>query len=358
MTVTVQTGVHDISDLLAARFTSVAAFGMNTIEQVLLADLAAHNTIVMELVSDMCEPTTDRQRIYGTSASGDMTEVDEYGKSPTKKAVTGATVGFPLKLFQFNVGWTAKWMQTKTPADMAVAVLAAEKAHLRELQRQVKKALYLSANYTHLDHLVDNVSLAVKRLVNGDSAEIPEGPNGETFDGASHSHYNFAASLNATDLTTLINDVIEHGHGGAVRVAINKADETAVRALSGFVPYPDPRLIVPVYSASGVPGQKLDISRLDNRAIGIFGGAEVWVKSWALANYPFCWDASGSQKPLAFRQRDAAAIQGLRIAANFEEFPLYAQFMEAEFGIGVWTRTNGAVYYTGNGSSYTDPTIT
>ena len=30
--------------------------------------------------------------------------------------------------------------------------------------------------------------------------------------------------------------------------------------------------------------------------------------------------------------------------------------MEAEFGIGVWTRTNGLVHYTG-GSSYTDPTI-
>lgn len=358
MTVTVGTGVHDISDLLAARFQSVAEYGMNTIVEVLQSDIAAHNTIVMEMLSDMCEPTTDRQRIYGTSASGDMTEVDEYGKAPTKKATTGATVGFPLKLYQFNVGWTAKWMQTRTPADMATAVLAAEKAHLRELQRQIKRAIFLSANYTFIDHLVDKVSLSVKRLVNGDSAEIPEGPNGETFDGASHSHYNFAASLNATDLNTVINDVIEHGHGAAVRVAINKADETAVRALSGFVAYPDPRLIVPVYSATGVPGTKLDISRLDNRAIGIFGGAEVWVKPWAIANYPFAWDAGGSQKPLAFRQRASTAIQGLRIAAENDDYPLYAQFLEAEFGIGVWTRTNGAVYYTGSGASYTDPTIT
>lgn len=356
MTVTVSTGVHDISDLLAARFQSVAEFGLNTIEQVLAADLAAHNTIVMEMVSDLCEPTTDRQRIYGTSASGDMTEVDEYGAAPTKKATTGATVGFPLKLFQFNVGWTAKWMQTKTPADMAGMVLAGEKAHLREIQRQIKKALFLSANYTHVDHLVDNVSLSVRRLLNADSLEIPEGPNGETFDGASHSHYNFAATYTATDLNTTINDVIEHGHGAAVRVAINKADETATRALSGFVPYSDPRLIVPVYSASGVPGTKLDISRLDNRAIGIFGGAEIWVKPWAIANYPFCWDAGGSQKPLAFRQRASTSIQGLRIAAENDDYPLYARFMEAEFGIGVWTRTNGAVYFTAN-TSYTDPTI-
>jgi hypothetical protein len=31
--------------------------------------------------------------------------------------------------------------------------------------------------------------------------------------------------------------------------------------------------------------------------------------------------------------------------------------MEAEFGVGVWTRTNGAMLYFG-GTSYTDPTIT
>ncbi len=61
-------------------------------------------------------------------------------------------------------------------------------------------------------------------------------------------------------------------------------------------------------------------------------------------------------KPLAFRQREAASLQGLRIAAQLDTHPLYAQYMEAEFGVGVWTRTNGAVLYFG-GASYTDPTI-
>jgi hypothetical protein len=351
------TGTHDISDLIAARFQSAASFGLDTIQQVLAADIAAHNQIVNEMVGEMCELSVDRQRIYGTSASGDMVEVDEYGAAPTQKARTGATVGFPLKLFQFNIGWTAKWMQTKTPADMAASTQAAEKAHLREIQRQIKKALYLSANYTHLDHLVDNVSLSVKRLLNADSSEIPEGPNGETYDGSTHSHYNFNATLTAAALEANINDVIEHGHGSSVKIAINKADESAVRALSGFVAYPDPRMIVPVYSATGVPAMKLDISRLDNRAIGVFAGAEVVVKPWAISLYPFAWDAGGSQKPLVYRQRDSAAIQGLRIASENDDYPLYSRFMEAEFGIGVWTRTNGAVLFTNNGGAYVDPTI-
>jgi len=347
------TGTYDIATLLATRITSAAEFGLDTIERVLAADVAAHNAIVQEMVSDMCEVTIDRQRIYGTSAGGEMQEVDEYGAAPTQKALPGSTVGFPLRLFQYNIGWTAKFLQQATPADLAIQTQAAEAAHLRGIQLQLKRAIFRSANYTFIDHLVDNVSLAVKRFVNADSAAIPDGPNGEAFDGATHDHYQAEATYTATFLTNIINNVIEHGHGGAVRVAINKADEAATRALSGFVAYPDPRII---YRASDTPGQTLDFARLDNRAIGIFGGAEVWVKSWAIAAYPFVWDSADPNKPLAFRQRAQAGLQGLRIAAENADYPLYAKFMEAELGIAVWTRTNGAVLKTDN-ATWADPTI-
>ena len=51
-------------------------------------------------------------------------------------------------------------------------------------------------------------------------------------------------------------------------------------------------------------------------AIGIFHGAEVWVKPWAIANFAFAWDAASPQKPLVFRQRTQTSLQGLRIAAT------------------------------------------
>ncbi len=347
------TGTYDISSLLRVTFQTVAEFGLDTIAQVLQRDLAAWNAMVTETVSELCEVTTDRQRIYGTSVAGEMLEVDEYGLAPTQKAAPGATVGFPLRLFQYNIGWTAKYLQVATPADLATQQLAAEKANWREIQRQLKKAIYPSANYTFRDHLIDNVELAVKRFVNGDGAGIPDGPNGESFDGAAHTHYDAFNGWSASELTEAINSVIEHGHGGNVKVAINKADETPVRALVGFVPYPDPRII---YRASDTPGQTLDMSRLDNRAIGIFNGAEVWAKSWAIDNYPFIWDAADPNKPLAYRQRIQESLQGLRIAFENADYPLYAKDMESEFGIAVWTRTNGLIHYTG-GSSYSDPTI-
>lgn len=350
----VNTGTLDISTLLATRHQSVAEFGLDTVQQVLAADIAAHNMIVQDMVSGLCEVTTDRQRRYGTSASGEMVEVDEYGRAPTQVTRPGATVGFPMRLFQFSIGWTQKWFQTHTPADMAAAVQNGQKAHLRAVQREIKRSVFPSANYTFVDFLVDKVDLPVKRLVNADGAGIPDGPNGETFDGSSHTHYVARAggALADTDVGSLVNTVIEHGHGGAVKLAISRTDEATVRALTGFTAYPDPRII---YRASDTPGQTLDISRLDNRAIGILRGAEVWVKPWAIANYIFAWDADGPA-PLAFRQREAAALQGLRIAATLETYPLVAEYMEAEFGVGVWTRTNGAVLYFGN-TSYADPTI-
>jgi len=136
-------------------------------------------------------------------------------------------------------------------------------------------------------------------------------------------------------------------------VAISRTDEAAVRALSGFVAYTDPRLILQTTEA---PAQRLDVTRLDNRAIGIFGGAEVWVKSWMIANYIFIWDA-GSEKPLVIRQRSSTSMQGLRVVGAIDAFPLYAQYMEAEFGVAVWNRTNGAVLMFNN-ATYADPVIT
>lgn len=347
------TGTHDISTLLAATNQTVTVFGEDNVADILEADRNAHNAIVDEMVSEMTAPTTERVETYGASGDGEMQEVDEYGRAPTQKPQPGANVSFPLRLRQFNLGWTAKYLEVATPADLATSQLNAEQAHWRAIQLDLKRSIYNATNFDYRDHLIDNVILEVKRFVNADGAPIPNGPNGEVYDPDTHTHYVANNGWSASVLATWINSVIEHGHGGAVKVAINKADETAVRGLSGFVPYPDPRII---YRATDTPGTTLDISRLDNRAIGIFEGAEIWVKSWALDNYPFIWDSQDPKKPLKFRQRAQTTLQGLRTAAENKDYPLLVKFMEAEFGIGVWTRTNGLVGYTASGT-FTNPTL-
>ena len=138
------TGTHDISTLLANRNQSVAEYGLDRIVPVLRAELARHNAIVRTLTSDLAGFTTDRQRKYGVSVAGDMYEVDEYGRAPTQLTKPGDTVGFPLKRFQYAIGWTQDWFEQKTPADMAIATQAAERAHLRRISKRSRAPFCLN----------------------------------------------------------------------------------------------------------------------------------------------------------------------------------------------------------------------
>lgn len=351
------TGTLDLTSLLAVTYPVTAGnFGIDKIAAVLAADNAAFNRIVREdLMSSLVDPTTDRQRIYGASTTGTMMEVDEYSRGPTQKQVVPPSVGFPLRLYQWPVGWTDKWFQTKSPADLAIQQQGAQVAFLRVLQREIKKALFLSANYTWVDFLVDGVSVAVKRLLNADSAAIPLGPNGEVFTASTHTHYIGSATLTAAAVQSAIDTVVEHGVRGPIIVAISTTDEAAFRALTGFLAAADPRLIfAPGGTVDRVP-VRVNTLLLNNRLIGYFGAAEVWVKSWAIANYVVVYDADPANKPLAMRERTSGS-GGLRIAAELAAFPLNATYQEAEFGLGVWNRTKAAVLYFAN-ATYADPTI-
>ncbi|MEO5859172.1 MAG: hypothetical protein ABIR33_09515 [Pyrinomonadaceae bacterium] len=341
-------------DTLAASQQSIAAFGEDNAFDAIELARQAHNEIFQEMVSGFVEISTDRQRRYGGQTDMTMDEVDEFGRGDAQKIPAGVTVGFPLRLFDVSVQWTRKYMQNAKVSELAAQFTAAETAHIKRLQREVKRAVFTSTNSTFVDRLVDSVSLAVKAFNNNDSAEIPPGPNGEAFAG-SHQHYIArVGALAATDITAVIELVIEHHNTGQAMLYINRAQEAAVRGFtSNFTPYVDAR-IVPGSGVTVASGQ-LAPTNLYNRAIGIFDGAEVWVKPWIPANYMFAF-VQGAPKPLVLRERTAGS-SGLMIAAEDEAYPLRAKTLEAEFGVGVWTRTNGAVLYVG-GTSYVIPTVT
>jgi hypothetical protein len=352
-----RTGTHDISFLLAS--TNPITNGNLSFQEIVAAldaDVAAYNTIMRDQLSSLASTragTAERIGAYGGSAAGSMTEVDEYGRAPTQRAAAVAQVAFPFKKYQYNVGWTKEWEKRRSAADFARAVQGAQAGHRQRVSAEIKKALFLSANYTFRDHLVDNVDLAVKRLVNADGAVIPNGPNGETFDGSTHTHYLGNATLTTAAVDAAISTVVEHGHGASLRIYIAQANETAFRALSGFVAYVDPRLMLG--TQANQPAQRLDITVQNNRAIGIYGAAEVWVKPWMIANYLLVFDAGSPQKTLGLREDPAGSLDLTR-AAEFEDHPLRVDFYESYFGLGVLTRTNGAILQFNN-ASYTDPTI-
>lgn len=350
-----KTGTYDISSLLAVTATPVAnsSISMEEIARVLREDNERYNQIVQQALADLVATTSERQRPVGSSLGGDMLEADEYSRIPTQKEVPGYLVGFPLRSFQYAVGWTRKWLKKATPADLAIRQQAAQSADLRRMRYQLQLAIFTPTNATFVDIHVDRASLAVKALINADSTGIQNGPNGETFDGATHTHYNANATLTAAAVQATIDDVVEHGFG-AVKVFIAAANEAAFRALTGFVAYIDPRVSVNA-TTSTTGNRPLDVTRMDNRPIGIFGASEVWVKPWVPANYLIAADTETPQKPLVMRTDDPDL--GLHLEGELDVYPFEAEYQEHMYGFGAWNRLAAAVLKFDNGT-YSAPTLT
>lgn len=348
-------GTLSTLDTLASIRQSVVEFGEDRAWDSIAAALAAHNAQVDDMLGTLVERTTDVRRAYGTTDAKTMQELDQWGQGDAQKITAGVAVDFPLRRYGDSLQWTRQWMMSNTVAQLAAEVAAIMDADRLNFQRAVKRAIYGPTNTTFVDKLgvPANISLNVKAFVNADSAGIPVGPNGETFNGASHTHFLATASLVAANLTALILTVQEHYNTGVPVVYINSADEAAVRALTGFQPAYDQRLVI----ADTVtrPARGLEMANLYDRFIGYFGAAEIWIKPWVLASYFFAY-VQGQPVPLVMRVPTFGGLDQLALMAEDERYPLRARTYERQFGIGVWNRTNGAILYTGGGA-YVAPTI-
>jgi hypothetical protein len=346
-------GTLTVSDLLQTTQQSVVEFGEDQAFGAIAVALEAHNRILADIEGDLVETSQDRQRRFGGPDAMTMEEVDEVGIVDAQKIAAGATVGFPLRRYQVAVQWTRDWLETHTPAELAAQYNAAEAADRRALYNAMRRALFTPTNYTFTDKFIDSVGLAVKALVNADSMVMPVGPNGETFNGATHTHYLGSATFTATALDSLIDTVTEHYANGNVRLYINRAQETALRVAANFpkfLAYLDAR-IIGANNANQARGT-LDQRNAYDRAIGLYDLAEVHVKPWVPANYILCV-MLGEDRPLVRRIRNAQR-GAFRVVSDFEQYPLRAQTMEREFGVGVWNRTAAAVLQVNSGT-YTAP---
>lgn len=359
-----RTGTYTIGDLLTdktASSTNVLAFGVDNLVQPLQQALDAHNEQVRDgMLADLAEETQERVSTYGVAQDQQMQDADEFTAGPSQKAQAMGEVAFPLKKKQFPLGFTNDYFIRATVADMLQHQINAQIAHVNAIRAEIMRALFIPTNYTVRDKFVaDKLSLTIRRLVNGDGQAIPPRPTGDGFNASTHTHYLATASVAGaglrTALTATIDTVVEHGHGKGVRLYINLGNESAVRDLDGFYQYYE-QGVAPGANADRAVGT-LDTTTIDNRAIGRFHGAEVWVKSWIPVDYFLAFDPSDSRKPLRMRTPIEQALRGLRIAANLHTHPLHAEYMEAYFGFGAHTRTNGAVLHAnaGNGGIYTAP---
>jgi hypothetical protein len=265
--------------------------------------------------------------------------------------------GFPLEAYGRSVGWTRKYFQNARVDEFMGQIMAIRDADIQRVILEVKRALFVPTNYTFDDYLVDHLSqipLNVRALLNADGLGIPAGPNGETFDGTTHTHYLATASLVAANLTAALETVLEHYNTGEAVIYLNRAQETAVTGLAGFTLLQQVNLVGATTATQVMGNTRLNQVRLYNRQIGYYGGAEVWVKPWIPANYILVF-IRNQPKPLAIRSRNPQS-NNLVLVADDEKYPLRARTWEREFGVGVWNRMAAAVLQTNSGT-YAAPTL-
>jgi hypothetical protein len=350
-------GTLQIFDTIEARRVAannyINQFDEQTLYRQIQAFLEVHNRLMDEMTSDIVEPTSERFLTWGNVAQTSMQDGDEFSRPDVQKmSVSPTTMGFPLYIKQAAYGVTRLFMETKTLGDLEQVVLAATDADVRERLKMIRRSLFNPTNnLTYKDRFEDNATLPLRALLNADSAYIPPDMWGNTFDGSTHTHYSGTSSFTAANLTALITNVLEHYNDGTIMVDINRAQETTIRGFTGFYPYYDAR-ITPSVNQDVAQGRALDQFNVYNRPIGIFGASEIWVKPWVPANYVFAYNTA-APKPLRMRTRNPQR-GNLHIAAELEIYPLRATYMEREFGISVFERTNGAVLKTDN-ATYSAP---
>ncbi len=128
--------------------------------------------------------------------------------------------------------------------------------------------------------------------------------------------------------------------------------------------------ILPATSREAMqPGQPFyDPQNTYDRFLGMFDGAEVWVKPWMPAGYLWAYDPT-QPKPLQVRVPKAGPLPSttvsgatsmggsdLRLVLQFDQFPFQAQAMVRDYGISAsGERWNGVAMYLNSVSSYTTP---
>ncbi|THF70496.1 hypothetical protein E7T06_07265 [Deinococcus sp. Arct2-2] len=357
----VRTGTYDLRDLQNVTNQTVIQFGLEDVQGAVQAELAVHNTQVNDMVGTLVSAAPSRivADASGLMLDGEMREVDEYGRVATQKTGAPDQIGIPMRRYQFGVGFTGDFLSRATPAQVAIATYNAESADRRKTIQLVRNTLFNPFNTSFYDFLRDNMELKTKGLYNADGTTPPLGPNAETFDGT-HNHYMGFTAFNPAALDALILNVAEHTNNAKIEVDLNVAQEAAVRAFPNFTPAVDPNVIVSVNQQVTV--QRLNTGRQNNRMIGIYNGAEIWIKSWIFPNYGLAVDTNAPVKPIARREpvgEDSIIGQpGLRMVGTIVTFPLQSEYWGREAGYGVRNRGAAAVaqFNSGTPGVYADPT--
>jgi hypothetical protein len=355
-------GTLSISDLLAVNNTSIIDFGREDVFGVLRDYFAAVNAMINEQITMFAARTTERAVGLGGPANMTAVYTDEYGVADAQKLGGPSIIGFPLRKHQVALQWTYQWMRKHTPQDMAAQAQAAAVADAQKVQSALRTAIFTPTNTTFTDRLRDNMALPVKALANADSFPIPPSPNGDTFNAATHTHYLGTTNAQPTpaDISALILNVTEHRSSGKLYLFVPQAfanyviaNRVATYTEFAIAPFDDQTYATTLTLAR----RPMNAVNQANRIIGMYQGAEVWVKPWVPTGVIWAF-IDGPVKPLAMRiPDDLGGDNGdFRPIFSDQDLPLECEVMEREYGFAIRNRVAAAVLsYAGPDTTFQTP---
>lgn len=348
-------------DQFQGNVTTIAQFGEDQLREHVDRSLAIYNASLAEAIADFAIVTGERQVPYGLGDDMEMQELDQMGSPDVQKTAPAGVLGLPLRFFGIAVQWNRHYQLNTSVGEMLSRLDAAASADVRNVTRQIRRALFRPTNTIgYHDILQSRITYDLRALLNADGQGIPIGPNAESFNGATHTHYHAQATLTEAGAAAALDTVLEHGVSGGMAIYINRAQEAAFRGFAGFTPYVDARINPSANTQTA--NVALDVTNPNDRAIGIFNGAEVSTKPWVPVNYQIAFDRGAvNDKALGVRTR-SGALGGDAYAGGFgiifedDDHPLRAQALGREFGVGVVGRHKAAINYSGAGT-YAAPVI-
>lgn len=361
--------------------------------------LQAQNSLTAEQLSMFAEVSPERFIRQGAQATMAMEDVDFNGiPSAQKIFVTGSEQGWPLRRKAIGLQWSSEVLRAMPMSIFATQIAALLTADQVQVAKSLRNAIFYPTNRTFIDRATDSYALPLKALLNADSVQPPPNAYGTVFAGATHTHYMYPTSGNGDTITA--NSTTAWNNNASVADKANLLGEVLQNLREHYTqgsavilcstteaPYFTTRVntsIIPGFAAleynTSIIEQSItrdrasmalgsyDFQNTYNRFLGVFDGAEVWVKPWMPAGYLFAYDPM-QPKPVQIRipknQTPGTSVAGqnslgggdLRLVLEYDQFPLMAQAMVRDYGMAASSeRWNGVAVYLNSASAYTAPT--
>ncbi len=359
-------GIYDNLDTEIARMP-VMSYGEDRVYEQLIEDLAIYNRVNAQLDEAYCAHGTDLLDGAGAVTIGVMQELDAEGVADPQKGQAPANIGWPLRKFGHGTGFTAAFLKRAAMKDIDSALRNAQLAHQATWKLALRTALFYPTHTTWRDQhgASPTLSLPGKASYNADGFPVAIGPEGQTFNADTHTHYAYVDSTTLTEalVSSCVDNLREHnGMGELVQISIpTGAAETAMRTFVGFERLQYPGVITSIAETRAIG--TLSMATTTNRLIGMWNGCEVWVREWVPSASNTGWihvfsAGAKSIKPLYVRESDVYPA-GLFPEYELNKFGFDFKSLVAYFGISFRNRQNSVLGYWASGAAaYVAPTLT